>query len=357
MGRRRSHDRRDLPPNLYIRNNGYYCYRDPRTGKEYGLGRDRRLAVTEAIQANMELFSAEAHKSLAARISSDGAMTVHTWLEKYQHVISVRGLKQKTLVDYESKLRAIKERIQDLPLQDITTRHIATILNGYVAEGKAAMAKLIRSTLSDIFREAIAEGYIQSNPVTATRTAKADVKRTRLTSGEYLKIYDSAASMQPWVQLAMDIALLTGQRVGDICAMRWSDISDGYLHVEQQKTGVKLAIPVSIRIEDMGKCLSDTLDKCRKSSGAETIISSARGEPLSSGTVSRYFMRARKESGLSFSGEPPTFHEIRSLSARLYEKQISERFAKHLLGHKSESMASQYRNDRGREWEKIEISL
>ncbi|EAC4109871.1 TPA: phage integrase Arm DNA-binding domain-containing protein, partial [Escherichia coli] len=23
MGRRRSHERRDLPPNLYIRNNGY----------------------------------------------------------------------------------------------------------------------------------------------------------------------------------------------------------------------------------------------------------------------------------------------------------------------------------------------
>ncbi|EGO3758082.1 hypothetical protein IS740_002279 [Escherichia coli] len=38
MGRRRSHERRDLPPNLYIRNNGYYCYRDPRTGKEFGLG-------------------------------------------------------------------------------------------------------------------------------------------------------------------------------------------------------------------------------------------------------------------------------------------------------------------------------
>ncbi|WP_157848362.1 phage integrase Arm DNA-binding domain-containing protein, partial [Escherichia coli] len=29
---RRSHERRDLPPNLYIRNNGYYRYRDPRTG-------------------------------------------------------------------------------------------------------------------------------------------------------------------------------------------------------------------------------------------------------------------------------------------------------------------------------------
>ncbi|MCH5075450.1 phage integrase Arm DNA-binding domain-containing protein [Shigella flexneri] len=33
MGRRRSRERRDFTPNLYIRNNGYYCYRGiPRTG-------------------------------------------------------------------------------------------------------------------------------------------------------------------------------------------------------------------------------------------------------------------------------------------------------------------------------------
>ncbi|EFL5686003.1 hypothetical protein AAS32_002889 [Escherichia coli] len=76
MGRRRSHERRDLPPNLYIRNNGYYCYRDPRTGKEFGLGRDRRIAITEAIQANIELFSGHKHKSLTARINSDNSVTL-----------------------------------------------------------------------------------------------------------------------------------------------------------------------------------------------------------------------------------------------------------------------------------------
>ena len=62
-----------------------------------------------------------------------------------------------------------------------------------------------------------------------------------------------------------------------------------------------------------------------------------------------------KHQVLSFEGDPPTFHELRSLSARLYEKQISDKFAQHLLGHKSDTMASQYRDDRGREWDKIEI--
>ncbi|MDI8328217.1 phage integrase Arm DNA-binding domain-containing protein, partial [Salmonella enterica subsp. enterica serovar Anatum] len=147
------HERRDLPPNLYIRNNGYYCYRDPRTGKEFGLGRDRRIAVTEAVQANIELFSSAERKSLTSRNNNEDAMTMHAWLEKYDSIISVRGLRPKTLADYRSKIRAIKERFQDIPLSDITTRDIATILNDYVSEGKSATSKLIRSTLSDIFRE------------------------------------------------------------------------------------------------------------------------------------------------------------------------------------------------------------
>ncbi|WP_177343048.1 phage integrase Arm DNA-binding domain-containing protein, partial [Klebsiella grimontii] len=64
MGRRRNHERRDLPPNLYVRNGGYYSYRDPRDGKEYGLGRNRRLAVSEAIQANIELLGDAGHVPL-----------------------------------------------------------------------------------------------------------------------------------------------------------------------------------------------------------------------------------------------------------------------------------------------------
>ena len=89
------HEHRDLPPNLYIRNNGYYCYRDPRTGKEFGLGRDRRIAITEAIQANIELFSGHKHKPLTARINSDNSVTLHSWLDRYEKILASRGIAAK----------------------------------------------------------------------------------------------------------------------------------------------------------------------------------------------------------------------------------------------------------------------
>jgi integrase len=37
----------------------------------------------------------------------------------------------------------------------------------------------------------------------------------------------------------MLLALVTGQRLGDICNMKFSDIWDDMLHIEQEKTGYR----------------------------------------------------------------------------------------------------------------------
>ena len=50
---------------------------------------------------------------------------------------------------------------------------------------------------------------------------------------------------------------------------------------------------------------------------------------------------------------PPTFHEVRSLAARLYAEQGVD--AQALLGHESPDMTALYRDVRGSEW--IEIRL
>ncbi|NYY77136.1 hypothetical protein DMH20_02195 [Escherichia coli] len=78
-----------------MRNNGYYCYRDPRTGKEFGLGRDRRIAITEAIQANIELLSDSGRKSLIDRIKGGDAITLHVWLDRYERILTERGSGRK----------------------------------------------------------------------------------------------------------------------------------------------------------------------------------------------------------------------------------------------------------------------
>lgn len=66
--------------------------------------------------------------------------------------------------------------------------------------------------------------------------------------------------------------------------------------------------------------------------------------------LTKKFVAARKASGLSFEESPPTFHEIRSLAGRLYEKERGKDFAQKLLGHSSETMTLKYLNTRGKEY-------
>ncbi|NIA33267.1 integrase [Serratia marcescens] len=53
---------------------------------------------------------------------------------------------------------------------------------------------------------------------------------------------------------------------------------------------------------------------------------------------------------MSFEESPPTFHEIRSLAGRLYEKERGKDFAQKLLGHTTEMMTLKYLKTRGKEY-------
>ncbi|WP_439461820.1 tyrosine-type recombinase/integrase [Serratia quinivorans] len=351
MARVRNSRRRDLPPNLYVRNGGYYCYRDPRTGKEYGLGRDKRLAITEAISANLEFMAGDGERTLAQRIHEDGVITFHAWLDRYDAIVERRGLKESTMVNHRSKLGIYRDYFPDKPIADFTTKDIAGFVNHYVEQGKSSSAKIMRGTLLDIFREAIADGAIQHNPVEATRNPKTDVKRSRLSLADFNAIKQCSIALPSWFAPALDMALVTGQRMGDVCNMKWEDISNDRLLVKQGKTGSMVAIPMKLSISDIS--LEHLISDIKKTS--DYIISPRTGGKAAERTMSDYFTKSRKLSGLSWDGDPPSFHEIRSLSARLHTEVRGSEFAQRLLGHKSAEMTARYQDSRGSEW--VELPL
>jgi integrase len=56
------------------------------------------------------------------------------------------------------------------------------------------------------------------------------------------------ASETARVKLATHLLFYTGQRIGDVCAMRWSDIRDGQIEIKQQKTGREMSIPIHAKL-------------------------------------------------------------------------------------------------------------
>lgn len=348
----------NLPRNLtYRKTKQIYSWRNPVTGQEISLGRiPRKDAVAQAIEANSYIEQNYLPSALLDRLKEAPEFTLSKWLERYDIILARRNLKPNTMKVRKNQLATIKAEFGRQPIALITTREIALFLDSYVECGKRSMAVGLRSLLMDIFREAIVEGVIDRNPVEPTRTPAPEVKRERLSLQHFMDIRAAASSMESWFECAMLLGIVTGQRREDITIMKFSDIAEGRLFISQSKTGHKLAIPLSLRLESVGLTLHDVVEMCRKNNPSDHLIYSAvrRGGrkpgPVTPDALTQAFSEARELSGIRFGPNPPTFHEIRSLASRLYETENGEEFSQRLLGHKNLSMTKKYLDSRGQEF-------
>ncbi|MFS1564419.1 MAG: tyrosine-type recombinase/integrase [Candidatus Arsenophonus phytopathogenicus] len=182
---------------------------------------------------------------------------------------------------------------------------------------------------------------MQLNPAELTKTPKIKIQRARLSLKDFNAILNFINDDNHWLTHAMKFALVTGQRVSDISKMKWQDIHDDKLWITQQKTGAKIAI--SLKVEIIGIKLS-TILKINKNN-SEYIINDS-DKKVSIEKISKGFAKVRNQTKLLWDGVPPTFHEIRSLSARLYTEKMGGEFVRKLLGHKSAEMTAKYQDDR-----------
>jgi integrase len=361
--RRRSPKRKNWPANLYQKMDGYFWYRNPQNGKSKGLGRDKLMAFEAADQANAVLASQITH-SLADWVRGSGSKSLREFALEYQD----RYIKErKPAKNTEAGLRSA---IRFICAADFSKKQVGAVMARdvaeYVADAEATRgphtAKINRFYLHDIFRAAAAEGLIEpgNNPVTVVRIPKADVARDRLSLEQFLKIREHASG---WLVNAMNLAVLTGQRREDIANAKFDDFKDGHWLCQQGKTGTKLKIATSLRLDAIGLSVADVVKQCRDNVLSKYLIHHARklpnvlpGDQVEVARLSRLFAKARDEAKIEpMDGKtPPTFHEIRSLSERLYEKEYGSGFTQKLLGHKSLAMTAKYHDVRGSEW--IEVA-
>lgn len=360
MGRRRSAATRDLPANLYVRR-GYYSWTDPRDGKGYALGRDKRQAIAEAVEANLALLDSLNRARLVDRLDGEQEYTVSAWCERYEIILAERNLAPGTLASYRQRLKHFRDSHGASMIRRLSTRDVAEFLLPW--RSRSRMAQAMRALLLDLFREAVAAGWTDSNPVEPTRAPRHEVSRARLTLADYLAIHRAAAGMPPWVQQSMELALVTGQRRADLAKLGPRNVREGKLWISQEKTGAKVCIPLVLKLEAIGLSLAEVIERCRDAVIAPSFLHHSRhvgrakpGDAIRGHTLSAFFAEARDLSGIRWEDgkTPPSFHELRSLSARLYTEQGIN--AQALLGHKSADMTAIYRDTRGAEWIEVKTA-
>jgi integrase len=363
-------------PNLYPLysrkvNKVYWRYKHPVTGKFHALGDNEQEAIAIATEANARIAEQRTRQILAVsdRIATckGKAITANTWLDRYGSIQDERmqngDIRPNTHKQKAKPIALLRARVGMKAISAVDVRDIAQILDDYIADGQARMAQVIRSVLIDVFKEAQHAGEVPPgyNPALATKQPRRKITRQRLNLEEWNKIFAIADAHHNYLGNAMLLAIVTGQRLGDISRMKFSDIWDGHLHVVQEKTGSKIAIPLSLRCNAIGWSLHDVVARCRDYAISPFMVhffratsQAERGAQVRSNTITTNFSKARDKANIDWGdGTPATFHEQRSLSERLYKEQGIN--TQKLLGHKTQKQTDSYNDDRGKDWTTIAV--
>ncbi len=87
-------------------------------------------------------------------------------------------------------------------------------------------------------------GWRETNPAKGVKEFKTEKLAREPWPDDLLAAYRAACAFGSRERLLMELCLGTGQRIGDVLEMRWSDIQGGAFVIRQNKTGKELWVPI-----------------------------------------------------------------------------------------------------------------
>jgi integrase len=322
--------------------------------------------VAAAIRSGHLPISAAPETHPAAPLATP-TRTLSAWLDVHEQQIMGKGYKAQTIRNRFANLRHVRRLWGASRIDAIRAHEVISKLRAEFLPERTATAQRVLAELRDAVNEAIANDWATTNPAAHVKLPVHRVKRKRLSFEVWERMRELArSSRQQWLESLLLLALVTGQRRGDLAKMRFVDVVDGCLRVEQQKQagkgyGARIAIPLSLRLDAIGMSVGDVIEDCRSAGAAgETLVRKAGGTPLEESSLSIRFAECiRAVCGPDAYGpdEWPSLHEVRSLSARMYREQGID--VQPLLGHKNAEMTALYEDDRGLsagEWKRLPLA-
>lgn len=155
------------------------------------------------------------------------------YFDKYEREV-VPTLAPRTQKDYHRHLNILREHFgrKFKHPDDVKPRDVGRFLD--VDKGKIQRVR-VTAVLSAIYSKMVGKWYVaERNPCRDVERHKNPPRDRYITDEEFAAVYEI---MPPRHQVAMDLALLTGQRQGDILKLKWDDVLEDGVTFRQSKTG------------------------------------------------------------------------------------------------------------------------
>lgn len=234
-------------------------------------------------------------------------------------------LAPRTQDGYARHLDVLEQRFGHLEPDALKPRDIGAFLDR--PKGKIQANRQV-AVLSAVYAKIVGRWYCgERNPCRDVERNPTRRRTRYVTDEEYAALYQFA---KPRIRLAMDLALLTGQRQGDLITLPFKNVTADGIFFRQGKTGKRLLV-------GMTPTLAEVIERGRKMEPfGETVIRTRRGAPYTSegfrACWQRTVQRAMRKRILE---ERFTFHDLRAKSV---SDSTSLEAAFERAGHTSMSM-------------------
>ncbi len=183
-----------------------------------------------------------AYKAVAGAAATEAkAGTFAAMIADYTVSPEYKGLSEKTQAVWAFYLNRVENAWGELLVRNIETHHILKLRDRF-GQTPAAANNTMRA-LSSMLTWGVPRKYLALNPCLGLRGLKLKgITPYDPWPWSAIELMRSVAPQHLWQVAAM--ALYTGQRKGDVLAMRWTDLEAEQIHVEQSKTGKRLWVPI-----------------------------------------------------------------------------------------------------------------
>jgi integrase len=261
-----------------VERHAFYWILPPHLADAHGFARQVRLvsdmdtdgdpnllyhrACLEAEELNAEYDRRRKNAAAVRRDPADIPDTLPYFMRQFRKTVQYEQLSEKTKVDtYEYGWRILTRwsaLLDDIPVQRIS-RPICVELYEHLSEAdpdtgrrQLARARTVIRSLSRLLSYAQRKGAIETNPCFKLEMATLKLRLETWSEEEIQKFCDAALKRgKGSLAVAVRMAADTGQRRGDIIGVRWRDLSDGYFHFVQSKSGARVRVLATQRLLDM----------------------------------------------------------------------------------------------------------
>ncbi len=202
-----------------------------------------------------------------------------------------------------------------------------------------------RAMLRELMRYAEERGHREpgSNPVTALRTMSTPARTRYITDSELRRIKVAGVKgldgkntrSGPMLCALVDMAYLTGQRIGDLLTLEWAQLGRDGIAFKTAKTGAAVLIEWTPRLRDVERRLKAL--RVKRAGFAPQLFTTQDGKAYTYWGASTAWRRACERAGIKCH-----FHDIRARA--LTDKDRAEGIgqAQRMAGHSTQTQTRAY---------------